>query len=146
MDIPRSGNPLAILAVLPPALAPLLYAKGDDLMFLGVVCTGLTALYVATLCKYGLYMHRTPLVRVDETTLIFFGSSRPEQRSFLRDAISRISLSRRPSFWRSAYCFTVIVDGETVRLWIPHASRSALAPLDRALRAQFPGKFETVPT
>jgi hypothetical protein len=123
-----------------------LHAKGDDFIFLGVVFLGLMALVVATLFKYGLYTRRTPLARIDETSLIFFGNAQSEQRSFPRHAISHISLSRRPSFWRSAYCFSVVADGETVKLWIPHACRTGVASLNRALREQFPGKFEEIPT
>lgn len=146
MDIQRSGNSFAILAVIPALLAPLSHARGDDFIFLSVVCLGLIALIVAAFFKYGLYMRRTPLARIDETSLIFFGSAQSEQRSFQRHAISRISLSRRPSFWRSAYCFTVVADGEMATLWISHASRAGVASLHRALREQFPGKFEAIPT
>jgi hypothetical protein len=141
MDIPRSGNGLAAIAVLPASLIPLFHAQEK---FLLIVCLGLIAIFAAVLFKYGLYMRRTPLVRIDETTLTFFGSTRSQQRSFQRHAISGISLSRRPSFWRSSFRFSVIADGETVDFWIPHTSGAGVSALARALREKFPGKLEEV--
>jgi hypothetical protein len=144
MDIPRPRNSLAAIAVLPALLMPLSHAKGEDFTFILVVCLSLIAMFVALLLKYGFYMRRTPLVRIDETSLTFFGNAQSQQRSFQRHAISGISLSRRPYFWRSSFRFSIIVDGETVDFWIPHSSGGSVSALARALREQFPGKFGEV--
>lgn len=144
MDISRSNKPLAMIAVLPALLMPLSHAKGKDFNFLLVVCLSVVAVMVAVLFKYGLYMRKTPLVRIDETCLTFFGSSKSEQRAFQRSAISSISLSGRPYFWRSAFRFSVITDGKTVDLWIPYSSRSSISTLARTLKKEFPGKFVEV--
>jgi len=146
MDIPRSANSLAIIAVLPALLMPLSHAKGEGFYFLLVVCLSMVVMIVALLFKYGLYMRKTPLVRIDETTLTFFGSVQSEQRAFRRNAISSIRLSRRPYFWRSAFRFSVTTDGEKVDLWIPHTSRGSISALARALKNEFPGEFEDVLT
>jgi hypothetical protein len=144
MDIPRSGNPLAAIAVLPALLMPLFHAKGEDFTFIVVACLGLIAMIFVPLLKFGLYARRTPLVRIDETSLTFFGNAQAQQRSFQRHAISNVSLSRRPSFWRSSFRLSVVADGETVDLWIPHSLRSSVQTLARALQEQFPGKFKEV--
>jgi hypothetical protein len=133
-----------MIAVLPALLIPLSHAKGEDFTFVLVVCLSLGAIVVALLLKYGFYMRRTPLVRIEETSLTFFGNAKSQQRSFQRHAISGISLSRRPYFWRSSFRFSVVVDGETVDLWIPHSSGGSVSALARALRKQFSGKFKEV--
>lgn len=142
MDIPRSANSLSLIAVLPPLLMPLSHAEGDDFYFLLVVCLTLTALIVAILFNYGFYMRKTPLVRIDEVSLTFFGSFKSEQRGFQRNTISSIKVSRRPYFWRSAFRFSVTTNAEKFDLWIPHSSRGSIAALARALRNEFPGKFQ----
>jgi hypothetical protein len=135
-----------MIAVLPTLLMPFSHARGEDFAFLLVVYLGSAALLLVALLMNGLYMRRTPLVRIDETSLIFFGNARSEQRVFQRHAISRIGLSANPSFWRSAFCLSVTMDGETVKLWIPQSCAGSVASLERALREQFPGKFEKIAT
>jgi len=144
MDIPRSGNSLAVIAVVPALVIPLSHARGEDFAFLIVVCLSLVAMLAVLLFKYGLYMRRTPLVRVDETCLTFFGNAQSEQRTFQRHAISSISLSRRPYFWRSAFRFSIALDGEKVDLWIPHSAGGSVSVLARTLRESFPDKFQEV--
>lgn len=148
MDIPRPTNSsAAAIAVLPALLMPLFslsHAKGEDFTFTLIVYSSLIALIamvVALVLKYRFYLRRTPLVRIDETSLTFFGNAPSQQRSFQRRAISGISLSTRPNFWRSAFRFSIVVDGKTVDLWVPYSYSSSVPALDRALREQFPGKF-----
>lgn len=148
MDIPRPTNSsAAAIAVLPALLMPLFslsHAKGEDFTFNLVVYfsfIALIAMVLALILKYRFYRRTTPLVRIDETSLTFFGNAPSQQRSFQRHAISGISLSRRPKFWRSAFRFSIVVDGETVDLWLPNSLGSSVPALDRALREQFPGKF-----
>jgi hypothetical protein len=133
-----------VIAVLPALLIPLSHAKGEDFIFVLGICLSLGAMLVALSFKYGFYMRRTPLVRINEASLTFFGNARSQQRTFQRHAISGISLSGRPYFWRSAFRFSVVAEGETVDLWIPHSSRGSISALARALRQEFPGKFEEV--
>jgi hypothetical protein len=150
MDIPRPRNSLAAViallsASLSASLMPLFHTKGDDFTFTLVVSLGLIGIvmFVALILKRGgFYLRKTPLVRIDETYLTFFGNTPSQQRSFQRNAISGINLSRGPSFWRSAFRLSIVVDGETVDLWIPLSSGSSVSALDRALREQFPGKFK----
>lgn len=133
-----------MIAVLPALLMPLSHAKGDDINLVLVVSFFFIAVLIAILFKYGLYMRRTPLVRIDGTSLTFFGHTQSQQRTFQRHVISSISLSRRPSFWRLSFRFSVVADGETVDLWIPHSSGGSVSALTRALREEFPGKYEAV--
>lgn len=143
MDIPRSPKPLAIIAVLPAVLIPVFQSKGDQFPFVLVVCVGAVVMLVALL-TYASYMRRTPLVRIDEQCLTFFGNSQSQQRSFQRGAITNILLYKRPNFWRSAFRLVVVVNAETVDLWIPYVSAFVLPTLAQALRNEFPGKFEEV--
>lgn len=143
MDIPRSRKPLAIIAVLPAVLIPVFHSKGADVASVSVICVSLILMLVALL-PYGFYMRRTPLVRIDEQSLTFFGNSESEQRSFQRCAISNILLYKRPDFWRSSFRMVVVVNAETVVLWIPYASAFVVPTLAQALREEFPGKFDAV--
>lgn len=133
-----------MIAVLPALLIPVTHAKGADQPFDLVVYLGLIALLVALLLKYGVYMRKTPLARIDETSLTYFGNAQSQQRSFQRRAILSIRLFRRPDFWRSSYRLAVVEDSGTVDLWIPCTSRGSVSALAQALREQFPGKFEEV--
>jgi hypothetical protein len=133
-----------MIAVLPALLVAVHPAKGTDLPFAIVIYLSLIAVLVALLLKYGLYMRRTPLVRIDETSLTFFGNAQSQQRSFQLRAISSIRLFRRPDFWRSSFRLAVVVDAETVDLWIPHFSGGSVSALVQALREQFLDKFEEV--
>lgn len=151
MDILRPRNSFAAaIAVLPALLVPLFslfHAKGEDFTFTLIVSLSeiaLLAMVIALILKSGFYMRRTPLVRIAETSLTFFGGAPSQQRSFQRHAILGISLSRRSNFWRSAFRFSIVMDGETVDLWIPLSLASSVSVLDRALREQFPGKFGEV--
>lgn len=133
-----------MIAVLPALLMPVFHGKEGGLPFVLVVYLSLIAMLVALLLKYGSYMRRTPLVRIDETALTFFGNAQSQQRSLQRRAISSIRLFRRPDFWRSSFRLAVVVDAEMVDFWIPHSSGASVSALARALREQFPGKFEEV--
>jgi len=151
MDIPRPRNSAAAaIAVLPALLMPLFslsHAKGEDFTFILIVyfsSIALIAMVLALILKYRFYRRTTPLVRIDETSLTFFGNAPSQQRSFQRHVISGISLSRRPKFWRSAFRFSIVVDGETVDLWLPNSLANSVPALDRALQEQFPGKFGTL--
>lgn len=140
MDIPRSEKPWAALAVLPVATMPLFTANGDGFIVAAATAVGVMAILVAVLLNYGLYLRKTPLARIDETSLVFFGDSLLQQRSFQRDAITSISVSRRPQFWRSSYRLSVVEHGKTVNLWIQHKARNNVSALVRALREEFPGQ------
>lgn len=142
MDIKRSGNPLAAVAVLPAFLISFNRNHTDHTFVLGVFI-GLAVLAVA-LFNVTSYTWRTPLVRVDEEWLTFFGSSRSQQRSVRRDTISSICLSRRPNFWRSSFRFSIITNGEMVDLWIPASLGGSVRALARELRGAFPGQFHEV--
>lgn len=144
MDIPRSEQPWTALAVLPVLTMPLLTAKGDGLMLVSAIAIGVMTILVAVLLNYGLYLRKTPLVRIDETALVFFGDNRSQQRSFQRHAISSISLTRRPLFWRSSYRLSVVENGQTVNLWIQRKARNSVSKLAQALREEFPDKFVEV--
>jgi hypothetical protein len=144
MDIPRSGNPFAVITALSATLMPLSHAKANDLAFVIGVCLSLIAIVVTTLLKYGFYMRKTPLARIDETSLTFFGNAQAQRRSFQRNAISSIRWSRRPYFWRSSFRFSVVADGQTVDLWIPHSSAASAQLLARRLREGFPTQFEEI--
>jgi hypothetical protein len=143
MDIPRSGNSLAKFAVLPALFIPIFHAKEADFYFVLAVLLGLMALFVA-LFWYGFYTRRTPLVRIDETSLTYFGNVKSQQQSFQRCAITGIRLFRRPDFWRSSFRLTVVMDAETVDLWVPYSSGGSVSALREALREQFPDKFEVL--
>jgi len=104
MDIPRPRNSFAAVAVLPAVLMPLSRAMEDDFALVAVGFI-LIAMAGALLLRCGFYMRRTPLVRIDETRLTFFGNAESDRQSFQRNAISSISLSRRALFWRSSFHF-----------------------------------------
>jgi len=142
MDIARSGNPLAAVAALPAFLVPLIHAKNEDFTFVLVVCLSFVTLLVMQIHKYVSYLRKTPLVRIDETSMIFFGTAQSQQRKFQRDTISSIKLSERPHFWRSAFRLSIVVDKKTFDLWIPHCSRGSVSVLTRLLREQFPEEFD----
>ena len=144
MDIHRSEKPWASLVVLPVVIMPLFTAKGDSWTLAVAIAAGVMVIVAAVLLNYGLYLRKTPLVRIDETALIFFGDSHLQQRSFQRQAITSITLSRRPLFWRSSYRLSVVENGKTVDLWIQHKARNNVSGLIRALREEFPGKFVEV--
>lgn len=144
MDISRSRHSFAAIAVLPAVLMPLSHAKENNFAFPLVVAFSLMAMAAAVLGKHVFYLRRTPLVRIDETTLTFFGNAHRQRRSFQRSAISEITLSKRPRFWRSAFHFSVLADGETINLWIPYSSEGSVEALARALREQFPNEFAEV--
>lgn len=146
MDIHRSEKPWASLVVLPVVIMPLFSAKGDNWIFAVATAVGVIAMFAAVLLNYGLYLRKTPLVRIDETALIFFGDSHLQQRSFQRQAITSITLSRRPLFWRSACRLSVVENGKTVNLWIQHKARNNVSALVLALREEFPGTFVEVPS
>jgi hypothetical protein len=143
MDIPRPRNSFAAVAVLPAVLMPLSRAKEDDFALVAVGFI-LIAMAGALLLRCGFYMRRTPLVRIDETTLTFFGNAESDRRSFQRNAISSISLSGRPLFRRSSFRFCIVADRETVNLWIPYSSGGSIQALAEALRDQFPIQFKDV--
>ena len=146
MDIHRSEKPWASLVVLPVVIMPLFSAKGDNWIFAVATAVGVIAMFAAVLLNYGLYLRKTPLVRIDETALIFFGDSHLQQKSFQRQAITSITLSRRPLFWRSSYRLSVVENGKTVNLWIQHKARNNVSALVLALREEFPGTFVEVPS
>lgn len=142
MDIPRPRNAYAMIAVFSALIMPLTHAKKADFSFALAISVGVLALVLMVLFKYSIYQRRTPLVRLDDTTLTYYGQAKSEQRSFPRAAISSIHLSPRPSFWRSSFRFSVCADGECVEFWIPHASASSVTALTALLRDQFRDKFE----
>jgi hypothetical protein len=142
MDIARSGNPLAAVAALPAFFVLLFHAKNEDFAFVLVVCLSFLTLLVIQIHKYVSYLRKTPLVRIDEASITFFGTAESQQRKFHRHTISSIELSERPNFWRSAFRFSIVVDGKTFDLWIPHCSRGSVSVLAQVLREQFPEKFD----
>jgi hypothetical protein len=125
-------------------MLPLTHAKGDDRAFVFVVGLGLIAMAAAVLIKHLFYIRRTPLVRIDDTTLTWFGNGRRQRRSFLRNTISEISLSTRPLFWRSSFRLSIVADGEISHLWIPYSAGGSVPALSRALREEFPSAFKAV--
>ena len=141
IDIQRPRSSFAVIGVLPLALGPLLHAKGEDLALILAVYLGCIAIVLAR-CMHWLYMRRTPLVRINETSLTFFGNSQKQQKVFQRAAISSIRLSLRPNFWRSSYRFIIVAHGETVVFWIYLSAGGCIQELGKALRAQFPKQFE----
>ena len=149
IDIPRSGKPFAPFAVLPAVSTPLIillsHARQETYLLILAIFVSLVAVAMfALLLKNGFYMRRTPLVRIDETSLTFFGSSPDQAGTFQRNAVERIRLSKSPIFWRSAFLLSVVADGLTSDLWIPLNSNKSVQLLGRALRDEFPGKFEEI--
>lgn len=108
IDIPGPipKNSLAAIGMLPLALMSLSHSERGDLALILAYC--LICIAVVAQIKNRSYVKRTPLVRINESSLIFFGNTEKQQRVFQRAAISAIRLSRQPYFWRSSYRFSIV--------------------------------------
>ena len=147
IDIPRLEKPFALLAMLPAVSIPLIilltHARRETYIPILAISVGLIAIF-ALILKNGFYMRRTPFARIDGTSITFFGTSHSRRQTFQRNAVASIRLSKNPNFWRSAFLLSVVADGLTADLWMPLSSKKSVQLLGRALRDEFPDKFEEI--
>lgn len=145
----RGRNPNALFVILIvafcsalPGLSRLLKHAAEIPVWVYPVI-GLVCIYLASALFVTLYQRFTPLLKIDQSVLISYGTAPWMKRELFLSEITGITFDPqvRFSFWRPVRLISVKLENAEFRIWIPSPRPSPILPVRRMLQANFKEKY-----
>lgn len=143
MIVSREGGSVGMLALLPAMFVPLMNraAAKEHSIFL----VPLALLFIIFLVM-AIYQHRTPLMKIENDSLVYYGIAPWERKSYALAGIARVKLFSSSNFWRSARLLAIETDAGIHRIWLPGSpwTSNPMHQLREMLQSQFKERYAEV--
>ncbi len=139
ITIPRSKkNSLLILTLAPIFFTPSVSRHAQDITILMWIAVGI--FYIAVF-YLSIYQKRTPLIKVEDDTLTFYGYFPWQKKEFHLQNIAKVTLSPILNIWRKAYAMTILSSDGKYHFWLPDKHTSLVRQLRQILAANLKEKY-----